>query len=77
MAKKKKSHARAPGMTQISISLPEELVARIDEIAATDNRNRSNFISTHLEQLAQAKGGMAAEPADEFDNPSSKGRRKS
>ncbi|MGF1448241.1 MAG: CopG family ribbon-helix-helix protein [Opitutales bacterium] len=64
-------------MTQISISLPEELVAKIDEIASSDNRNRSNFISTYLEQLAQAKGGMAAEPVDEFDGPPTKGRRKS
>lgn len=64
-------------MTQISISLPEALVDKIDEIAATDNRNRSNFISTYLEQLAREQGGMAAEPTEPFDSAGRKGRVKS
>jgi len=51
---KKQTHGRAPGKTQISISLPQELVDKIDRLAATQNRNRSNFIATHLESLASS-----------------------
>jgi metal-responsive CopG/Arc/MetJ family transcriptional regulator len=75
MAKKKKSHARAPGMTQISISLPEDLVEKIDKLAASDNRNRSNFISTYLESLAEEELPKAAEPGDAFDKPRSSRNR--
>ncbi len=67
MVKKKKSHARAPGMTQISISLPESLVEKIDRMAQTENRNRSNFIATHLERMAVESLVMkVAEPAEAF-----------
>lgn len=52
---KKTMHGRAPGKTQISISLPQDLVAKIDQLAEADNRNRSNFISTVLEEVAAAK----------------------
>ncbi len=56
MARKKKKTAsnsgRKPGKTQISISLPESLVAKIDKMAEIENRNRSNFISTKLEDLS-------------------------
>lgn len=58
MAKKKTTrkaknatHQRAPGKTQISISLPEDLVSKIDKLAAADNRNRSNYIATALEAI--------------------------
>jgi len=34
--------------TQISISLPTNLVDRIDKLADSQNRNRSNFISNSL-----------------------------
>lgn len=52
MSKKiQKKAARLPGKTQISISLPEELVKRIDKLAEGENRNRSNFIATKLEKL--------------------------
>ncbi len=47
----KKSHARADGNTQISISLSETLVAKIDEAAKAENRNRSNYIATTLERV--------------------------
>lgn len=47
-AAKKAAQQRAQGKTQISISLPEELVAKIDKLAAAENRNRSNFIATAL-----------------------------
>ena len=46
--KKKKTYSRAPGMTQISISLPQDLVAQIDKLAEAENRNRSNYIATQL-----------------------------
>lgn len=50
-AAKVATHQRAPGKTQISISLPEDLVSKIDKLAAADNRNRSNFIATALEAI--------------------------
>lgn len=66
---KKQTHGRAPGKTQISISLPQDLVEKIDRLAATENRNRSNFIATHLEALA---GDIeAAEPPKRFNKKKS------
>lgn len=53
MARTKKPNA--PKVVQISISLPSELVAQIDQIAALDNRNRSNFISNTLRKIAEEK----------------------
>jgi len=44
---------RAVGKTQISISLPEDLVAKIDRLADAQNRNRSNYIATVLEELTE------------------------
>ena len=41
------------GMTQISISLPQNLVEQIDKMAEIDNRNRSNFIANTLQNLAK------------------------
>lgn len=61
---KKQTHGRAPGKTQISISLPQNLVEKIDELASMENRNRSNFIATHLERLAG--GSEVAEPEKAF-----------
>ena len=40
-------------MTQISISLPRELVAQIDKMAEADNRNRSNFIANTLRKMTE------------------------
>ena len=53
-----KSRPRAKGMTQISISLPETLVAKIDAMANAENRNRSNFISNEMVKrvASHAKG---------------------
>tara|TARA_B100000941_G_C28411290_1_gene503597 strand:+ start:356 stop:568 length:213 start_codon:yes stop_codon:yes gene_type:complete len=64
MAQRKQNHGRAPGKTQISISLPQNLVERIDKLADEENRNRSNFIATHLERLAD--GSLASEPEASF-----------
>lgn len=44
---------RAPEQAQISISISRELLARIDSAAKAENRNRSNFISTHMERLLE------------------------
>lgn len=46
---------RAPEQTQISISLPRKLLAKIDAAAKAENRNRSNFITTHLEEIVTNK----------------------
>ena len=51
MARKKGT--KKQGMTQISISLPQSLVAQIDEMAKSDNRNRSNFIANTLQNLTK------------------------
>ncbi len=53
---KKVKTARAPGMTQISISLPQSLIGKIDAMADSENRNRSNFISNVLEEKATKAG---------------------
>lgn len=53
MARAKKLNA--PKLTQISISLPRELIGQIDQMAALDNRNRSNFISNTLRKIAEEK----------------------
>ena len=47
----------AVDMVQISISLPRDLVKKIDEMAAADNRNRSNFISNVFRKLAENQLG--------------------
>lgn len=47
---------RSPGMTQISISLPEKIVAEVDKLASAENRNRSNFIANYLKRLTETKG---------------------
>jgi ribbon-helix-helix protein, copG family len=50
MARTKKKGER---MTQISISLPDELVKQIDQLAQMDNRNRSNYIANEMAKLAK------------------------
>lgn len=47
----------AVDMVQISISLPRDLVKKIDEMAAADNRNRSNFISNVFRKFAEEQLG--------------------
>jgi len=55
-SRKPRESARAKGMTQISISLPEGLVGKIDAMADAENRNRSNFIANTLLALATKAG---------------------
>ena len=49
------NNGRAAGQTQISISLPQELVDRIDQLAEIENRSRSNFIVSALSCLDGVK----------------------
>lgn len=55
MSRTKKPNA--PKLMQISISLPRELIDQIDQMAAADNRNRSNFIANTLRRIAEEKLG--------------------
>ena len=50
---RKKGSGKTVGMTQISISLPQNLVEQIDKMAEIANRNRSNFIANTLQNLAK------------------------
>ena len=50
---RKKGSGKTVWMTQISISLPQNLVEQIDKMAEIDNRNRSNFIANTLQNLAK------------------------
>ena len=52
--KNKKSHSRAIGMTQISISLPQDLVDKIDYLAEEDKRSRSNYIAYIIQSLPES-----------------------
>lgn len=52
MKKKAKKTASTPQRTQISISLSHDLVKRIDAMAVKQNRNRSNYISNCMLELA-------------------------
>jgi|GEM_PF-770447 len=61
MARPKGILTRAPGMTQISISLPKKLVEQIDKMAESQNRNRSNFIANTLHEMAQDVATSIAE----------------
>ena len=72
MAQRKKS-TKNTGKTQISISLPLNLVSKIDGLADQENRNRSNFIATQLELLADEAAVLEVnEPKASF----SKAKRK-
>jgi hypothetical protein len=49
--KKKRSHARAPGQTTITVSLPEDVYDYVCAQAGAENRSRSNWIVTRLREL--------------------------
>ena len=55
-SKKTRTPARAKGSTMISISLPEKLISKIDQMAEAENRNRSNFIANALLAMANKAG---------------------
>lgn len=65
---RKKTTARAAGMTQISISMSKDLMDRIEQAAVSDNRNRSNFITNVLQGYLSDNGfgGVVAEKGKSF-----------
>jgi metal-responsive CopG/Arc/MetJ family transcriptional regulator len=52
--KKRKNYGRAPGNTQISLSIPKALLDKLDALADADSRTRSNFMATALMSLIEA-----------------------
>ena len=59
-----RSHARAPGMQQVTIAIPKSLVAAIEAKALKERRNRNNMIQVLLEDavMAQTVESMTAKP---------------
>lgn len=60
MSKNNKSHARAPGMTQISISLPQRLVKKVDRLSEKENRSRSNYIAYIIDRIPEIEEAETA-----------------
>lgn len=60
--KKLENNGRATGKIQVSISLPVELIQKIDAIADSENRNRSNFIGTVMQRLVDADNAPVVSP---------------
>ncbi len=46
---------RAMAMKKIAISLPEPVLERVDELAASRGESRSHLIATVLDRVARAK----------------------
>jgi len=57
--KKKRSHARAKGMVNTSISLPATMLAEIDAAAQADRRKRSQWIVVALEKALLEEAAKA------------------
>ena len=57
-----KKHDRADGKTSMTISLPKELLERIDAAAKKDKRPRSNWVVLKLEQALNRPKLDAAQP---------------
>jgi hypothetical protein len=55
-SKKPRQSTRAKGVTMISISIPESLLGKIDQMADAEKRSRSNFIA-NVFHLLVAKSG--------------------
>jgi len=54
-----RSHDRRPENTNISVSLPKELVKKVDEISNKEQRSRSNMISVLLQDaLKKSKANV-------------------
>ena len=54
MKAKERSHKRSDGFTQISLSIPKELLAEVDALADGDGRSRSNWVVRELEKAVQS-----------------------
>jgi hypothetical protein len=52
-SKYKRRPARANGMLQISVSLPESLVAKLDALAKAEKLNRTKFIARVMTCLVE------------------------
>ncbi len=48
-----KKHERADGQTSMTISLPADLLAKIDARAAASKRTRSNWVVVKLEEILE------------------------
>lgn len=51
MKTKNKKH----GITQISITIPKEMLSKLDELARRQMRNRSNYIATIIKERIESK----------------------
>lgn len=72
MARSKKQNTVK--MTQVSISLPPELVEVIDKMAEEDNRTRSNFIANVFRTLARNWAQESAQEATRAQEAAKDGR---
>ena len=52
-AKKPDKSKTSTGTTKITLTLPDDLLAVLDDAAARDNRTRSNFIAYSLHRLKE------------------------
>ncbi len=50
-----KSHSRAETQTTMTISLSRELLAKIDQLAAQDDRSRSKWVVRELRKIVAQK----------------------
>jgi hypothetical protein len=53
--KKERTHDRAAGQSQITLSLPTQLKDKITSLAKEDRRNRSNWVVVELEKIVERK----------------------
>ena len=58
----------ATGSTKITLTLPDDLLAVLDDAAKLDNRTRSNFIAYSLRRLKKANPCLG-EPRPHQDKP--------
>ena len=59
---------RSTGFTKITLTLPNDLLAVLDDAAALDNRTRSNLIAYSLHRLKEANPCLG-EPRPPQDKP--------
>jgi hypothetical protein len=63
--KKKRSHKRADGQTQLTASIPKPLKESLKNLAAAERRSLSNWLVIELEKLVEQKtaGKIVGMPA--------------
>lgn len=59
MGRPRKPTPAADAVVSVTASMPAPLVAAVDELAAREQRSRSNTIVVLLQRALQAKGGAA------------------